>query len=300
MIAVMGADGFVGRHIMRRLAEEGIAARALVRNVARASEVLPQGVEIAAADTTRPTTLGPALQGVETIIHCAFLVANRKQSAGNTYRETNVQGTKNLVAAAKEAGVARICVMGGLGTVPSPRDAYLQGRYEADQAVKTSGLGWSILGPSVQFGAGSPFFTGLADLIRSPLPVVPMIGNGQVRFQPIWVEDVTTCMLKMAREPERYNQQAIEVGGPEVYTYAQILDMLMRALGKRKLKVPGPKPLARLGAGMMEAVLPNPPVTRAATGLFDFDNVTALDSVERHFGFQPRSFRTYLDEHGIE
>ena len=299
MIVVTGADGFVGRHIVKRLVDEGTPTRALARNVARASEVLPQGVEIVAGDTTKAATLGPALQDAETIIHCAFLVANRKQTAGSTYRETNVQGTTNLVSAAQRAGVARICVMGGLGTVPKPGDAYLQGRYEADQAVKNSGLGWSILGPSVQFGAGSPFFTGLADLIRSPLPVVPMIGNGQVRFQPIWVEDVTTCMLKLAREPERYNGQTIEVGGPEVYTYAQILDMLMRVMGKHKPKVPGPKPLARLGAGMMEAVLPNPPVTRAATGLFDFDNVTALDSVERNFGFQPLSFRTYLEEHGV-
>ena len=300
MIVVTGADGFVGRHMVKRLVDEGIPVRALARNVARASEVLPQGVEITAGDTTKPATLSPALQGAETIIHCAFLVANKKQKAGSTYRETNVQGTKNLVAAAKAAGVTRICVMGGLGTVPSTRDAYLQGRYEADEAVKNSGLGWSILGPSVQFGAGSAFFSGLADLIRSPLPVVPMIGNGRVRFQPIWVEDVTSCMLKMARESEQYNGKAIDVGGPEVYTYAQILDMLMRAMGKRKLKVAGPKPLARLGAGVMEAVLPNPPVTRAATGLFDFDNVTsALDSVERNFGFQPMSLRTYLDEHGV-
>lgn len=299
MIVVTGADGFVGRHIVKRLVDEGTPTRALARNVARASEVLPQGVEIVAGDTTKAATLGPALQDAETIIHCAFLVANRKQTAGSTYRETNVQGTTNLVSAAQRAGVARICVMGGLGTVPKPGDAYLQGRYEADQAVKNSGLGWSILGPSVQFGSGSPFFTGLADLIRSPLPAVPMIGNGRVRFQPIWVEDVTTCMLKMVREPEQYNGKAIDVGGPEIYTYAQILDMLMRAMGKRKPKVPGPTPLARLGAGIMEVVLPNPPVTRAATGLFDFDNVTALDAVERNFGFQPMSLRTYLDQHGV-
>jgi uncharacterized protein YbjT (DUF2867 family) len=300
MIVVTGADGFVGRHIMQRLADEGSAARALVRNVTRASEVLPKGVEIVMGDTTKPDTLGPALQGAETVIHCAFLVANRKETPGSTYRETNVQGTKNLVAAAQRAGVARICVMGGLGTVPSQRDAYLQGRYEADQAVKNSGLGWSILGPSVQFGFHSAFFKGLADLIRGPLPVVPMIGNGKVRFQPIWVEDVTTCMLTMAREPERYNGQTIEVGGPEIFTYAQILDLLMRALDKHKIKVPGPKPFARIGAGLMEAVLPNPPITRAAMGLFNYDNVTALDSVERNFGFRPLSLRTYLEEYPVD
>jgi NADH dehydrogenase len=190
--------------------------------------------------------------------------------------------------------------MGGLGTVPSPHDAYLQERYEADEAVRQSGLGWSILGPSVQFGPNSPFISGLAGLIRSPLPVVPMIGDGKVRFQPIWVEDVVTCILKMVREPETYNGRSIDVGGPETFTYAQLLDLLMQTLHKRKVKVPGPKPLARLGAGLMEAVLPNPPVTRAATGLFDFDNVAGLDSVERNFSFAPVSLRAYLADHGVE
>lgn len=300
MIVITGADGFVGRHIVARLTPDGEPFRALVRNVERARKVLPAGTQIVQGDTTQPSTLGPALEGADTVIHCAFLVANRKQPRGATYREVNLGGTKHLVAAAQAAGVRRICVMGGLGTVPSPHDAYLQGRYEADEAVKQSGLGWAIIGPSVQFGSHSPFFSGLADLIRSPLPVVPMIGDGSVRFQPIWVEDVVTCMLKMVREPDTYNGRVIDVGGPEIFTYRQILDLLMRTLRKRKLLVPGPKPLARLGAGIMEALLPNPPVTRAATGLFDFDNVAGLDSVERNFGFAPLSLRSYLADHGVE
>ncbi|HEU5438964.1 MAG TPA: NAD(P)H-binding protein [Ktedonobacterales bacterium] len=300
MIVITGADGFVGRHIVARLTPDGEPFRALVRNVERARRVLPAGTQIVEGDTTRPTTLGPALEGADTVIHCAFLVANRKERPGATYREVNLGGTKNLVAAAQAAGVGRICVMGGLGTVPSPHDAYVQGRYEANEAVKQSGLGWAIIGPSVQFGPHSAFFSGLAGLIRSPLPVVPMIGDGSLRFQPIWVEDVVTCMLKMVREPDAYNGREIDIGGPEILTYRQILALLMRTLHKRKLLVPGPKPLARLGAGIMEAVLPNPPVTRAATGLFDVDNVAGLDSVERNFGFAPLSLRAYLADHGVE
>lgn len=300
MIVIAGADGFVGRHIVARLTPNGEPFRALVRNAERARKVLPAGTQIVEGDTTQPATLGPALEGADTVIHCAFVVANRKERPGSGYREVNVGGTRNLVAAAQAAGVRRICVMGGLGTAPSPHDAYLQGRYEADEAVKQSGLGWSIIGPSVQFGPGSAFFSGLADLIRSPLPVVPMIGDGRVRFQPIWVEDVVTCMLKMVREPDTYNGRSIDVGGPEIFTYQQILQLLMRTLRKRKLLVPGPKPLARIGIGIMEAVLPNPPATRAAIGLFDFDNVAGLDSVERNFGFAPLSLRAYLADHGVE
>lgn len=301
MILVTGADGFVGRRVIARLVAEGERPRALVRNVARARNVLPaSGVEVVVADTTRAVTLAEAIPGADTIIHCAFIVANRKQKAGVNYFQTNVVGARNLVAAAKNANVGRIVVMGGLGTKPDKPGTYMQGRYEADQTVKQSGIPYSILGASVQFGAGSAFFRGLADLVKSPLPVVPMIGSGKLKFQPIWVEDVVTCLLKMAREPERYDGRTIEVGGPDIYTYAQILDMLMQTLGKRKPKVPGPMPLAALGAAAMQLVLPNPPITTAALGLFDFDNVTAIDAVQRSFGFTPASFKEYLAQHGVD
>ena len=299
MILVTGGAGFVGSHIVRRLVSEGEKPRALVRNPEQAKQRLPAaGVEVVQGDTTRPETLDAAMQGVDTVIHAAFITAERKQGPGVNYYATNVEGTANVVSAAKRAGVRRIVEVGGLGTKQAAPGSYMEGRYLADQSVKQSGLAWSIIGPSIQFGAGAAFFTGLVDLIRSA-PVVPMVGSGNRTFQPIWVEDVTTCVLKMAREPERYDRRTIEVGGPEVYTYAQILDMLMATLGKRKLKVPGPVPLVAVGATVMEAVLPKPPITRAALTLFSFDNVTDLDAVERNFGFTPQSLRTYLAEHGL-
>ncbi|MGO8946610.1 MAG: NAD(P)H-binding protein [Ktedonobacterales bacterium] len=300
MILVTGADGFVASHLIRRLVDNGESPRALVRNVTKARSILPtSGVDIFAGDTTKPATLEPALIGVDTVIHGAFVVAVRKEGPGVNYYATNVTGTKNLVQAARNAGVQRIAVLGGLGTKPSATDHYMQGRYEADEAVKNSGLAWSIIGPSVQFGEHSAFFSGLANLIRHA-PVIPMIGSGQRQFQPIWVEDVATCVVKMVKEPERYDGRYIEVGGPAVYTYSQILDMLMRRIGTTKPKVPGPVPLVRIGAGVMQLVLKNPPITQAAVGLFDFDNVTALDSVATNFGFAPLSFETYLSTHDIE
>jgi uncharacterized protein YbjT (DUF2867 family) len=282
-----------------RLVADGERPRALVRNLAQARDRLPAEVDVAEGDTTQPATLAAALRGVDTVIHTAFITAERKQGPGVNYEATNVGGTRNLVAAAREAGVRRIVVLSGLGTRPSRPGSYMQGRYLAEEAVRDSGLAWSILGPSVQFGPGAAFIKGLADLIRQA-PVVPMIGNGQLRFQPIYVEDTVTCLLKMAREPQRYDGQRIDVGGPQIYTYATILDMLMQRMGTHKLKVPGPKPFAAIAAGMMEAVLPRPPITVAALGLFDFDNVTELDAVERHFGFAPARFDEYLASHGVE
>lgn len=301
MILVTGAAGFAGSRIIHRLVEQGARPRALVRSSAQAATRLPQqGVEVVVGDTTRPETLGAAVAGVETIIHCAFITADRKQGRGVNYEQTNMVGTHNLLGAARKAGVKRIVELGGLGTRAAPAGTYMATRYQADQEIKSSGLAWSILGPSVQFGKGAAFFKGLADLIRSAPLVTPVIGTGNIRFQPIWVEDVTTCLLKMAQEPEHYDGQVIEVGGPEIYTYNEILDMLMRALGKQRIKLPSPKPLVALGARVMTAALPKPPITPAALELFDFENTTALDSVAFHFGFQPIAWRDYLQEHGVD
>ncbi len=301
MILVTGAAGFAGSRIIARLVEQGAQPRALVRSATQALARLPQqGVEIVIGDTTKPETLSAAVAGVETIVHCAFVTADRKQGPGVNYYATNVTGTRYLVAAAKAAGVKRIVELGGLGTQSSTPTSYMETRYQADEAIKTSGLAWSILGPSVQFGKGAAFFKGLADLIRSAPFITPVIGSGNLRFQPIWVEDVATCILKMAQEPEQYDGRVIEVGGPEIYTYNEILDMLMRTLGKSRFKLPSPKPLAALGARVLTAALPRPPITPAAIELFEFENTTALDAVAYNFGFQPLSWRAYLREHGVD
>jgi NADH dehydrogenase len=300
MILVTGAAGFAGSRIVARLTQDGEPCRALVRDLARDKVRLPErGVEVVQGNTTRPETLPPALHGVDTIIHAAFITADRKQSPGINYRQTNVVGTQNLLDAARTAGVRRIVELGGLGTKAARHGSYMETRYAANQHIRQSGLAWSILGPSIQFGPGSAFFKGLADLIRQA-PVVPMVGSGKRQFQPIWVEDVVTCLLKMARDPQKYDGQYIEVGGPAIYTYAQILDLLMNGIGKRKLKVPGPLPAVRIGAAIMSATLANPPITPAAVDFFTFDNMTALDAVPSHFGFAPRSLEDYISEHGVD
>jgi NADH dehydrogenase len=297
MLLVTGAAGFVGSRLVTRLAQAGERPHALARDASKARKVLPtEGYDLFTGDTALPSTLEAALAGVDTVIHTAFITADRKQGPGVDYYKTNVVGTHNLVAAARRTGVKRIIVLTGLGTKLDKPGSYMQGRYEAVQVARESGLAWSALGPSVIFGRGAAFFKGLSDLIRSMPGIVPMIGNGKVEFQPIWVEDVATCLIKMAREPERYDGRMIDVGGPEVYTYAQILDLLMAKLDKRRIKVPGPIPLASLGVGVMELVLPKPPVTRAAITLFESPNVTDIDSVQKNFGFTPRSLKSYLDE----
>ncbi len=298
MILVTGSTGFVGRHLVKRLVAEGEKPRCLARSQQKAAQTLPiEQVEVVIGDTTRPGTLEPAMRGVDTLVHSAFITADIKEGRGVSYQGVNVEGTRNVVETARHAGVKKIVVVSGLGTKPDKPGTYMQGRYLAEQYVKTSGLTWSILQPSIQFGEHAAFFKGLADLIRTA-PVVPMIGTGQRRFQPIWVEDVAQCLIKQIRE-ERCNGQTYVVGGPEQFTYAEILDMLANRLGKKRLKAAMPMPLAYLGAAMMQTILPRPPITTAALTLFTFEQTTDLNAVERDFGFRPLSWRTYLAEHGV-
>ena len=264
MILITGATGYVGRHLVARLVEKGERPRCLVRDSRRAASILPADkVEFAQGDTTNPASLEAAVRGIDTIVHAAFITADHKQTTGNQYETTNVQGTTNLIQAAKAAGVRRMIEISGLGTKPAKPGSYMQGRYLAEKMLKESGLDWTIIQPSVLFGKDAPFIKGLADLIRTS-PVVPLIG-----------------------------------GGPAYYSFTQIIDALMRAMHKIRIKAPAPTSLVGLGSAVMELVLPKPPLTTAAMTLFSFDNTTDLQAVERDFGFTPMSFTKYLDEHGV-
>lgn len=299
MILITGATGYIGRHLVARLAATGERPRCLVRDTKRATSILPADkVELVQGDTTQPASLKTALNGVDTVVHAAFITADHKQSPGNNYEETNVQGTSYLVKAAKEAGVQRIVEISGLGTKSDKPGSYMQGRYLAEQMVKESGLNWTIIQPSVLFGKDAPFIKGLTDLIRSA-PVVPLIGGGKLLFQPIYVEDVVTVIMKVLEDPARTNQKTYIIGGPAYYSFTQIIDELLHTMHTSRIKAPAPTLFVGIGAAVMEAVLPKPPLTKAAMTLFTFNNTTDLNSVERDFGFTPASFTEYLRKEGV-
>ncbi len=299
MILITGATGYIGRHLVARLISQGERPRCLVRDIQRARGILPADkVELVQGDTTLPDVLADAVQGVDTIVHTAFITADRKQSAGNQYEVTNVGGTTNLINAAKQAGVKRIIELSGLGTRPDKPGSYMQGRYLAEKLLIDSGLAWTIIRPSVVFGKDASFIKGLVDLIKAS-PVVPLIGGGKIMFQPIYVEDVVSIITKILQDPERTSGKIYTIGGPGYYSFTDIIDLLLKAQGRNRIKLPTPLPLVGIGAAAMEAVLPHPPLTSAAMTLFSFDNTTDLKSVERDFGFTPMSFSNYLETQGV-
>lgn len=294
MILVTGATGFVGGALLRRLARGGRDVRAMVRERSRAG-ALPETAHVVEADVTRPGTLGPALEGVDVVVHCAAITGDRKEPYRGAYDAVNRRGTENLVEAAVKAGAGRIVLQSGLGTVEAPEGTYMATRWGMERAVRTSGVPHVILQPSVLFGRGSAFVAGLAGLVRAS-PIVPVLGGP---FQPLWVEDLARC-LEASIDDSGLDGRALPLGGPRRMTMGEVLDTIGAALGVRRVHVPLPLGIAAVQAELMTAILPRPPLTPAAVELFRLDNSTDVDAVPRAFGFTPRDFAAHVREHGLE
>jgi len=292
MIAVVGATGFVGRYVVDRL----IASNSEVRVVARNLPPYRTGVSGVAADLLNPAQLEVAFTHVESVVHCAAITADKKEAYPGQYRRVNAEGTRNLVAAAKKDGVKRIILLNGLGTRPGSDGSYMRTRWEMAEAVKGSGLAWTALQPSILFGHSAPFPAAIARLARQ-FPIMPVLGGGR-KLQPLWVEDLVTCVIQSLSDPSK-GGQTIDLGGPEQMTFAEIDDLIMSTIKVRRPKLPIPLPVARIQARVLR-LLPNPPLVPATLELFDFDNTTALDAVSRNFGFEPRSIRAHFKDHGLD
>jgi len=265
MILVAGATGYVGSRVAARLAAAGEDVRGLARSKG--------------GDLTKPETLPPFLVGVDLVIHAAAITGDKREPYKGAYDRVNREGTENLVAAARVAGVKRLVVVSGLGCKPAPAGTYMATRWGLEEAVRKSGIPYVILQPSVLFGEGASFPTELENLARRS-PVLPALGGGGTKFQPLWVEDLVTCIQQSCTRDDVLGQEHA-LGGADILTFKEILQLVSRRLGKRRLIVPVPLVLARL---------PNPALPPAAVELFSFDNSTDLDSVERRFGFRPKGF----------
>jgi NADH dehydrogenase len=296
MMLITGASGFVGRHAVQRLAGNRPGqVRAMVRDASRYTA--PPGAEAVEADLTRPDTLPAVLDGVEVVVHCAAITANFKEPYRGAYEDINHRGTEHLMTAASGAGVRRVVLISGLGTKPGPDGTYMATRWGMEEAVRGSGIPHVILQPSVQFGDGAEFVAALERLVRRS-PVVPLLGGGGLLFQPIWVEDVVTCIEK-STEDDALVGRAIAIGGSEKLTFKEVMQAICAALGKKRVMAPLPLSIARVQARLMQ-VLPRPPLTPASMELFGYDNITDIDAVDKNFGFHPRAFREHLNNFGVQ
>lgn len=288
MILVTGGAGYIGSHIVRRLAKGGQPVRVLVRDPSRAQaegRLAGLAVEQVQGDVTDPASLTPALDGVGVVIHTVAIAIEKGRGS---YETVNAQGTVNIVRAAQAAGVRRFINLSQMGADPEVPYRFLASKGRAQQAVAASDLDWTAFRPSVIFGPEDEFANTFARLVPFSPIIYPIIGDETSRFQPVWVEDVVAAVVASIDQEETYRQE-YELGGPEVLTMEQIERRTLQAVGARRIMVRFPLPLLRLIVALMEFGLPSPPVTSSLLELLAVSNVPTDNQLHR-FVADPRPF----------
>lgn len=264
MVLLTGATGFVGSHMVEALQAAGHPLCCLVRSPEKAKKQGLTDAELVAGDLLRPEALAAALTGIEKIIHLVGIIIER---GPQTFERVHYQGTRNLVAAAKLAGVKRFVHMSALGARPDPAaTAYHRTKWKAEQEVIRSGIPYVIFRPSIIYGPRDGFVTQMVDLIENAPAFLPIMGTGEYPLQPIFVSNVCRAFVD-ALTNEKATNRVFELGGPEALPYEKVIDTIAATIGVKKKKVHLPLALMRIAAGLMETFLPlagvTPPVTRA-------------------------------------
>ncbi len=289
MILVTGGTGFVGRHLIRRMRKEDLSVRAMVRHPEKAEELRELGARLVVGDISDMAALEKATVGVDRIIHLVGII---QEAPGVTFQGVHVEGTRNLLQAAKKAGVKHFFYQSALGTRPGAKSEYHKTKWMAEELVRESGIPYTILRPSLIYGPGDQFTLRLADVIKLS-PVLPVIGSGKSKVQPIYIDDVVDCIVK-AVTSEAFLNEIYEVGGPEQLTYEEVTREIAEAMGATRPVVHMPmffmKPMARV----LESVLPKPPISTGQLIMLEEDNVCSLRDICDACGSAPIKFRDGL------
>ena len=290
LVLVTGATGFVGREVVKALGDRGFEVRCLVHTPGRESVLGDQQVDVHYGSVGDMAALRAAFYDVDTVVH---LVAAIRQKGIATFQNLNRRGSEAVVDTAKDAGVKHFLYVSALGATDNVRYPYLNSKWQAEQAVINSGMPYTVLRPSIQFGPGDEFINTLAGLVRVS-PVVPIIGRGRNRFQPIAVQEVAACVAAAVGNDE-FHGKTIEIGGPEHLSYIEIVDIIAGTYQVWRPKLHIPVWAMRLVVRLMESLLPRPPVTTEQLRMLPISNVAKLDTVEDVFGFKPAPLQGSID-----
>ncbi len=230
-VFLSGGTGFVGSEVLRQLLEAGHVVRVLVRDSSEGKFADAENVEVHPGDLTDAASLVGALVGCDAVIHLVGII-REFPGRGVTFKKMHVKATENLLLATEEQGVKRYLHMSSNGVRAQGNTGYHRTKWEAEGLVRDTGLDWTIFRPSLIFGPGSEFVSMIAELIRR-IPVVPVIGNGQYRMQPVALEQVAASFVKALEMPETIGE-TYHLGGGASYSYDEILDLTAQAMGKAK------------------------------------------------------------------
>jgi uncharacterized protein YbjT (DUF2867 family) len=269
VILLTGATGFIGPKIAHALRSRDLPVRALVREPGKSAQLTTWGVELAQGNMTQPDSLRAAVEGCDTVVHLVSIRTGKPRQ----FEAIMAQGTRDLVAAAREEGVGRWVQMSASGVGEETKDLtpYYAAKFAIEEAVKGSGIPYVIFRPTFVFGRDGGVLPTFMRQVRW-LPATPVLGNGEGRVQPIWIDDTAEFFGEAVQRAD-VSGRVFELGGPDEVSWNELFDRIRRALGVRRPKVHVPVAVVRAQARLFE-VMPNPLITRD-----DLKMLLALDHV---------------------
>lgn len=292
MILVTGATGFIGRALVRQLTATGQQVRVLLRPSPK-SPRLPKGVpvEVAVVSLSDERGLRAALRGVDQVYHLASAAS---QGRGGNLFTTDIEGTRTLAQVAAGAEIERFIFISHLGADRASAFPIHKAKGIAEEHIRKSGVPHTIIRSSIVFGPEDHFTTSLARFIRLSPGLLPVPGDGRTLVQPLWVEDLVTCLIWALQNPATINQ-TYEIGGGEYFTVRQTLETLMNVIHARRLLVPLSPPYMRALLVTIDAFTPGFNFPTYWVDYFAVNRTCPVDNLPRTFGLMPARFAYRLN-----
>ncbi len=290
-VFLTGATGFVGKHVAARLIADGHEPVCLVRDAGSdaAQGLRRKGARLVPGNVTSAEDVIAGARGTDATIHLVGIIFERQ---GASFQRVHVEGTINVLAAARNAGNSRFIHMSALGAGEDAVSAYLKTKWIAEQAVISSGLDYTIFRPSIIYGSGGEFIDMLLGQARR-LPLLPVIGDGRYLMQPVSVSDVARIFPAALTNKKSINH-IYDVGGPARLTYDEMLDTVCRALDRKRPKLHIPVTLMRLLSGVSEKTMSKPFLTTDQIAMLLRGSTGDISDLRADFGIEPVDFFTGL------
>jgi uncharacterized protein YbjT (DUF2867 family) len=273
LVTVFGGSGFLGRHVVRALIKRGYRARVAVRRPELAGFLEPLGlvgqVHAVQANLRYPDSIKAALRDAIAAVNCVGILF---QSGKQTFHAVQAEGARHIAEAVKQAGIVRLVHVSAIGADEKSDSIYARSKALGEKAVLKYVPSANLIRPSIMFGPEDDFFNKFAALARF-LPVLPLIGGGRTRFQPVFVDDVAEAIARCI-DGQAKPGAVYELGGPEVKTFRDLLEITLRETLRRRLLIPLPFPLAKLKAAFLQ-LLPKPMLTVDQVRLLAKNNVVS-------------------------